>query len=299
MSTAVATVPAREIHPIEALITSEKARAFIEPFLPKGTDIQRVAASVMLAIRKDETGALRKCTNDSLVLGVAKIAQWGLELGVTAHLLPFKNGALTDAARKANPKAADVNEAVPVADYKGLCELMIASKSVRYVEAREVRDGDRFEYSFGLGAKLEHQPFGGRGRTAKPITHVYCIVHLPFQSQAFDVMTAEEVEEIRQGHSKQWKKGPLPAWYAKKTIIRRVAKLLPKNPALAKFFTALESDREVEFGNPEALAVRIDADDDRPQLNAGAERDERCICDADTGEVDPNCPVHGDYAGGE
>jgi phage RecT family recombinase len=158
---------------------------------------------------------------DSVVMGVARIASWHLELGVTAHLIPFGG------------------KAVPVADYKGLCELMIATKAVRYIEAREVREGDVFEYAFGLEPVLRHQPIA---RSKAAITHVYCVLHLPFGRKAFEVMLAEEVEEIRKKHSKQWKEGPLPAWYAKKTIIRRTAKTLPKNPELAQFFSVLETD---------------------------------------------------------
>jgi phage RecT family recombinase len=274
-STAVATVEQqRKPSAIEQLMTSDQARAYIEPFLPKGTDIQRVAATVMLAIRKDETGTLRRCTGESLILGVARIQQWGLELGVTAHLIPFKNGGLTEAAQKKDSKAPAVYDAVPVADYKGLTELMIATKAVRYVEAREVRDGDHFEYRFGLDSKLEHRPFGGRERLRKPITHVYCVVHLPFGSRAFDVMTAEQVEEIRQRYSKQWKTGPLTAWYAKKTIIRQVAKLLPKNPALAKFFEVLEQDREVETADVAAATAVVEREedtDDRPRAQVEEE----------------------------
>lgn len=241
------TAVATRKNPITELITSEKARAYIEPFLPKGVELERVAASVMLAIARDETGKLKLCTNDSLVLGVAKIASWGLELGNTAHLIPFKSTARTDAARKKDKDAADVYEAVPVADYKGLAELMIASGTVRYIEAREVRAGDRFEYEMGLEPRLVHVPIGSKsGRRTLAITHVYCIVHLPFGRKAFDVMTADEVEEIRQQFSKQWKTGALPSWYAKKTIIRRLAKTLPKNPALAKVMSVIESEEEIE-----------------------------------------------------
>lgn len=218
--TAIATTERKGA--IEKLITSEQARAYIQPFLPKGVDIDRVAASVMLAVKNDETGKLGQCTPESLVLGAARIQQWKLELGVTAYLLPFKG------------------KAVPVAGYQGLCELMVASRAVRYIEAREVRVGDAFEFRFGLDEKLDHRPAPKKDRGA--ITHVYCILHLSFGRKAFEVMTAEEVDAIRREYSKQWKEGALTAWYAKKTIIRQIAKTLPKSPDLAALFAVLETD---------------------------------------------------------
>lgn len=263
--TAVAT---RQQNPIEQLITSENARAYIEPFLPPGTNIERVAASAMLACKNDATGKLKKCTPESLILGVARIQQWRLELGVTAHLIPFKTDVVI------NGEKAKALVATPVADYKGLCELMIASQAVRFVEAREVREGDTFTYKFGLDSKLDHVPAGGRERLTKKITHVYVIFRLPFQSVAFDVMTADEVEEVRQKFSQQWKTGPLTAWYAKKTIIRRGAKLLPKNPALAAFFKTVQEEEAIEHAPAALLPKPARDDDDMPStanLSGGAD----------------------------
>lgn len=232
------TVPHQELseqakqHPIVQLILSDASRTYIAPFLPKGTDIERVAATVLIAIQNDKTRTLKKCTPQSLVLGVARIQQWGLELGVSAYLLPFKSG--------------DTYEATPVADYKGLAELMIATGAVRYVEARVVYKGDEFRYRMGLDPMLDHvmAPRMDRG----PITHGYCVLHLPLGRKAFEVMAVEDVEDIRQKYSKQWKNGPMPAWYVKKTLIRQTSKLLPKNPALSRFFAVLAQDKGEEMG---------------------------------------------------
>jgi recombination protein RecT len=165
-------------------------------------------------------------------------------LGVTAHLLPFGT------------------EATPVADYKGLAELMIASGAVKNVETHVVYDGDEFTYQFGLDPKLVHVPASPRKKGAQ-ITYAYCILHLPFARFAFDVMCAADIEEIRQKYSKQWKNGPLPAWYAKKTVVRQVAKLVPRNPRLAKMLSVLEQERDVEFDAvPDAKRIEALRDED-------------------------------------
>lgn len=251
--TNVATIPAddRKIHPIITLFTGESARTLISKFLPEGVDIERVAASVLLAIRNDKTKKLRECTPESLVLGVAKIAQWGLELGTTAHLIPFGK------------------EATPVADYKGLAELMISTGAVRFIDPKVVYAGDKFDYRLGTDAKIEHIPCAKAKRGA--ITHAYVLIHLPGGRIVFDVMIAEDIDEIRKRFSKQWKDGPLPSWYAKKTMVRQVSKLIPKNPryaeAFAKIAAVFESERavEIEDGDRPVAALRASVgDDDEP-----------------------------------
>jgi phage RecT family recombinase len=238
---------------IVELFTGDKAQTYIKAFLPEGADLQRVAATVLLAIQKDDTGALAKCTPRSLILGVARIQQWGLELGTTAHLLPFKNTKTNE------------TEATPVADYKGLAELMIGSGAVKFIQTKAVYEGDFFEYSLGVGesAFLRHRP----GPKAKrgPITHAYVIFDLQFGRQVFDVMLAEDIEEIRQNFSKQWKSGPLKAWYAMKTVLRQASKLVPKNPRLAKAFAVMDQDRELEGEDLTPTAPRAAAL--RPGLN--------------------------------
>lgn len=256
-------------HPVVELFQSEQARSYIEAFLPEGTDMKRVAASVMLAIQNDKTGKLKDCTPKSLIIGVARIQQWGLELGTTAHLIPFKD------------------EATPVADYKGLAELMVGSGAVRHVETHVVYEGDEFSYRLGLDPKIDHVPATPRKKGAK-ITFAYCILHLPFSRFAFDVMAAEDIDEIRHKYSKQWKDGPLPAWYAKKTVVRQVAKLVPKNPRLAKILAVMEQEREVEFDAiPEAKKIEALRDEDEITVPDAVVTDEREPGDEEDQEFQP------------
>lgn len=235
-NTQVATTE-QKVNPIIALFTGDTARLLISKFLPEGTQaerataLERVAATVLLAIRNDKTKKLIECTPESLVLGVARIQQWGLELGTTAHLIPFGK------------------EATPVADYKGLAELMIGSGAIRYIDPKVVYAGDKFEYRFGTDAKIDHTPGPKAKRGA--ITHAYVIIHLPGGRQVFDVMLAEDIDEIRQKCSKQWKDGPLKPWYAKKTMVRQASKLIPKNPrfaeSFARFAKVLDDEQSVEI----------------------------------------------------
>lgn len=219
----------------------------IAPFLPEGVNVDRVIASARMAVEK--TPDLLKCTPSSIVMSIARIQSWGLEIGTTAHLLPFGT------------------ECTPCADYKGLAELMVASGAVRHVQARAVYEGDEFQYEFGLNENLIHRPISD-ARKRGAIVAAYCILDLPHSRRVFDVMTAEEIEGIRQQYSKQWKKGPLQAWYAAKSVVRRISKLVPKNPRYAKVLAAIAQDAATE-GQEVAAAFEIAPNDDAPQLKAG------------------------------
>lgn len=180
-----------------------------ESMLPAGYRPDRLITGAMLAVSKMPD--LLKCSPVSIAVALGQVAQLGLDVGITAHLVPFK-GACT-----------------MIPDYKGYIELMCKA-GARKVEASVVRQGEHFEYEKGTNPRISHKPLG----STAPITHAYAIVWLrggnDFQ---FEVMTAEEIEKIR-AKSMQWARGELPEWYARKTVIRRVAKYVPKNPALAQ-----------------------------------------------------------------
>lgn len=243
-ATAVASSEKRSLATqVTELVTSEQARAYIEPFLPPGTDLRRVAASLLVAIKRDETGKLKQCTPESLLLGIAKIQQWGLELGTSAYLIPFGK------------------EATPVRSYQAIAKLAAACGYP--IETKVVREGDHFEYEFGLNQRLEHRPIA---KSSAPITHVWAIVQPPRHARPIvDVMSAAEVEEIRQKFSKQWKTGELPGWYCKKTLIRRIAKTLPDDPKLQPLHELLAMDVDADITAAQDEIAQLGADEQRTE----------------------------------
>jgi recombination protein RecT len=226
---AVATVDTSEKKGIVAFFQARAPR--IVPFLSNGVTIERVAAATYLAIKKDPTGKLAKCDPETIVLAAAKVCQWGLEIGETAHLVPF--GATATA----------------IADYKGLVELVLRSGAARAVTAHPVFEGEEFEVELGLNPILRHVP-SGTGEKRGRVVGAYAIFRLSFGNVHIQWMPADEIDEIRRKYSKQWKEGPLPGWYAVKTVIRQGVKLLPKNPKLAAVLRAVEDDEAAEFGEP-------------------------------------------------
>lgn len=213
-STAVAVKPKKELKESLAAYREGVARV-----AAKGFTADYILTCALLTI--NQSAELQKCTPASIGLAITRIAQWGLIPGATAHLVPF---GVT---------------CTPVADYKGLIQLM-RECGCRDVDAQVVREGDVFEYEFGLHPTLRHVPNHTRGK----ITHAYVVVRLPHQVVKFEVMDIAEINGLRQRYSKQWKQGDTPEWYARKTVVRRAAKFVPLHSERLR--AALEYDGEAE-----------------------------------------------------
>lgn len=209
------------VAPIQALKHELDKRAeSYATMLPKGYRPDRLITGAMLAVSKNP--ALLECSPVSIAVALGQVAQLGLDVGITAHLVPYGKACTF------------------VADYKGYIELMCKA-GARKVEAYVVRQGDTFEVERGTRPHLLHKP---SGKSSAAITHAYAVVWFRNGDYQFEVMTVEEIEAIR-AKSKQWNRGELPEWYARKSVIRRVAKYVPKSAELAKLLEA-EAIAEVE-----------------------------------------------------
>lgn len=207
---------------IAAVLSDPAALARIQPFLPDGVKADRVIAAAQLAVMQNP--AIGECDPRSVVLAVARVAQWGLDVGTTAHLVPYGKTC----------------NAIP--DYRGLVEMIVRSGAARAVEARVVREGDEFAYEYGTSKRIRHVPLA---KSTARITHAYAIATLRFQDFDFVVLDRDEIEAVR-SKSKGWSKGELEgcAWYAKKTAVRRVVNLIPKNAKLAAVWQTVTDDAE-------------------------------------------------------
>ncbi len=255
MSNSTAVAKAGDNNGIAELLSRENVRTRIEPYLMPGASLERVIAGARFAARQNP--AILQCTPASIVDAVSRIQQWGLEIGVTAHLVPFGKVC------------------TPIADYKGYAELMVRSGAVRHVEARVVYEKDTFSYAYGLDPYLNHIPVSCEQRGK--ISHAYVVLRLPHNRSSFEVMPIQDIDAIRKKNSKQWKEGECPAWYAKKTVVRQAAKLIPKDPRLASVLRVVDEDEAQEFGEgkilPEVLppgSARGEPDEEFTNLNSEA-----------------------------
>lgn len=220
-------------------------RADLTRFVPRMAEVvgargaeeyaQRQVGLALLAAQKNPE--LLKCDPTSVAAAMVRVCGWRLEIGTTAHLVPFGR------------------ECTAIPDYKGLIELMIRSGHVRDVYAGAVHANDFFRVTMGTDARLEHQPVGGdRG----PVIGYYAVAKLKHGYTTFEYMTDEEVERIRAAA----RSGNSPAWkghrteMGKKTVLRRLAKRMPQSDALRTAVSAVEAE-EIPFGQMEPAPAAL------------------------------------------
>ena len=246
------------------------------------TDIQQVEAKMLKLIDKQtlerevsfamqaisSSSQLQKRTRESLQKAVYNIALTGLSLNpITklAYLVPrYSNGE---------------NIAVLDPSYQGLVKLLTDTGVVAAIEARIVNDGDDFEVNYGTTAEVIHKP---KFKTRNPHL-VYAVATMPGSGlKQFEVMSIDEVNDIRDKSEsyKAFNAGKIKSciWVdhynemAKKTVIKRLYKYLPKSGQFEKVATAIDlsnSDYQITDNQADYLVTLIEKasyDDDTKQL---------------------------------
>jgi len=120
----------------------------------------------------------------------------------------------------------------PILGYKGLVTLLLRSGEINAIYSEIVYEGDEFEFEYGLEPKLIHKPNLDE-RTPK-IKYIYAVSKLKNGENLFKVMSKTEILEI--ANMTQYpndlffnpKKDP-QNWMAKKTVLKQLGKLLPKD----------------------------------------------------------------------
>lgn len=288
--------------------------------LPRHIKAERIARVVLTTVQK--TPQLAECTRESLVLCVLAAAQLGLEpdglLG-HAYLVPFKN-----------TKKGGRLECQLIPGYKGLLKLARNSGEIASIEAAVVRVGDDFKFARGTDSFLKHRaaeppmvelpdPRVGDGKATalqpdpnwRPgiITHAYAVAKLKDGTKQFEVMAVWEINQIRddsQGYQSavRYKKdSPWISHYpemAKKTVLRRLCKMLPASIELQK---AVAADEAHDAGLGDSLADAIDVSPEVEQvLETAAEEDRpasKLDALADRVSAEPGDDDHEDAAANE
>ena len=229
--------------------------------LPKTFTAERLITLTLVAATK--TPELFNCSPESIALSVVRVAQWGLEIGTTAHLVPFKG------------------QCTPIADYKGLIQLMIRSGHVRDVKAHAVYQKEHFRATAGATPVLEHDPIFSAEKRGSLVA-AYAVAWLKHGHPTWDVLMRDEIEGIR----KRARSGNSDAWrnhydeMAKKTAIRRLAKRMPQSPELADALNVEDADAEplprgevriVEPETPRLMPSREGNMEDRSRSPSNAE----------------------------
>ena len=254
---------------IAALLQERKAD--IAKMLPAHLSAERLLKVATIAATT--TPSLLECEIPSLITAVGQCALFGLEPNTIlghAYLIPFnKNEKDRQSGQWTRRKLVQV-----VIGYKGLIDMARRSGQIVSISAHEVCENDEFEYSYGLEETLKHRPSdSNRGR----VTHFYAYAKLKDGGQSFEVMSLDQINEIRDSAAKRngakdiagpWKDHFIEM--GRKTVIRRLAKYLPLSIEFQRA-TALdeagdsgaevgsvEGEFTVEYGNEEDSNVEFD-----------------------------------------
>lgn len=206
--------------------------------LPQHIKPERILRLALATVRR--TPGLLNCTVPSIMAGLLDAAALGLECNTPlsqAYLIPFKNNKTR------------TTEAQLVIGYQGLVQLFYNSGKVNTIFANLAREKDIFEYSYGIDEKLKHIPSPLPHKDRGSITHFYAYAKMHNDAYRFSVLTAEEVNRIRDDKSQSYQadkaQSPWTTDYeamGKKTAVRDLAKWLPRSAEVQK---AIEADYTV------------------------------------------------------
>uniref|UniRef100_A0A6H2A352 Putative DNA recombination protein n=1 Tax=viral metagenome TaxID=1070528 RepID=A0A6H2A352_9ZZZZ len=227
--------------PIYQMLANYKTA--IASVLPKHLTPEKFLRIAYQAIHK--VPKLRSCNSLSLINAIIEASILGLEVGRTAHLIPFKD------------------QATLIIDYKGMIELAHRSDKVESTPLKAVYENDLFEYAEGTDRYIKHKP--ARDKRGK-LSAAYAIVNFKGGGYDFEVVLPEDIESVKKrspGAKKAdspWNTEDEPMMWAK-TAMRRLAKRIPQCPELQK---AAYLEELVEAGLKQNLAHitngAIDAD---------------------------------------
>lgn len=256
----------------------EAQKGTLAAVLPKHVSPDRMLKIALGALRT--TPKLMNCSVESLMGAVVHCSQLGLEPNTPlghAYLIPFEN------------RRKGITEVQIVLGYKGLVDLARRSGQIVSIAAHEVCENDEFEFSYGLEETLVHKPAMGKPRGA--VVAFYAVAKLQGGGHAFEVMSAEQINEIRDASQNYkfardksttvW--GQHYAEMGRKTVLRRLVKYLPVSIELAQ---AASLDEVSSAGRSQALDNVLEGD----YITPAADDDEDYV-DPDTGEVTTAAPA--------
>ncbi len=200
--------------------------------LPDHVSADRMARIALTELRK--TPALAKCDPYSFMGALIQAAQLGLEPGSGlghAYLIPFGTTVQL------------------IVGYQGMIDLAMRSGKVDSIYADLVYKGDEFDYFVQDGKqKLQHRPNFSSDRHPDDIIAIYAIAQIKGGSVMIEVMTPLEVQTVEIGSRKGSNMSPVWKKYwaemAKKTVIRRLFKKLPKSVQMVNLQTYTATEHE-------------------------------------------------------
>lgn len=205
-----------------------------------------------MAVNQNEK--LQQCTQNSILQSIYNVATVGLSLNPIK-----KEAALTPRYVKGQWQC------VLSPMYQGLVKLITDTGSIKNIYAYNVYDGDEFDVSLGTDINIIHKP----KYESKSIIKTYAVAVLADGSKAFEVMTREDIESVRDV-SETWKAYKAEKiteqnciWVTwedemfRKTVIKRLVKYIPKSSKFEKVQEVIELDNS-DFGASDSQIAYIE-----------------------------------------
>jgi recombination protein RecT len=227
----------RQDHPVAEWLMNPATKEQMRAALPAHLSPERMVRLALTAFRTNP--GLSKCSPPSVMGAIMTASQLGLEPHVLGSCYLVPHGS----------------ECTLIVGYQGLLQLIRRSGEIASISARVVYDSDLFEVALESTPPFRHHP-NLRRKSGDPIIGVYCHAVLASGEHLFEWMAKEDVEAIRT-RARAGKSGPWAtdwAEMARKTVLRRAAKYLPRSVSMAD---ALElADRaEAPMYQPERVKV--------------------------------------------
>lgn len=215
--------------------------------MPRGAEATQIIRDALTEVRR--TPKLAACDEVSVLGALMTCAQLNLRVGVLGQAwpVPFWD------------KYSRRFKAQLIIGYQGYRELAWRSGFVSSNNSREVREGDLFDYRYGLDQRLAHKPSDDADRVDRAVSHYYSIIQFTNGGTDFEVMSQAAVNYHRDRFaSTRDKEGKIfgpwiehPVAMGTKTVYLVVVKRAPKSSALE---TAIAADG----------TVRVDLTPDNP-----------------------------------
>ncbi len=231
----------------------------------KYMDAERLVKIALVARAK--TPLLMKCSRESILTSLMQAAEMGLEPNT-----PLQHAALVP---RKNKKTGQYEcQFMPM--YRGLIELGRRSGVLKTARAVPIYACDEYSIEEGLAHTIVHKPNFGHpdfGDPAKVII-VYSVAELVGGGTEWTYMTGTQIERI-QHRSPAGQDGPWKTdWeeMAKKTVIRRLFKMLPLTTNVAEAVAAdVSADDEMDFGQlAAATAAQAEAEEEAKVIDIGS-----------------------------
>jgi len=207
-----------------------------------GVQFGRIMSLAVMALKA--TPALGNCTKDSFLKSLIESLIIGIEPNTPldqAYLIPFKGKVTLQLG------------------YKGLIRLAYNSGRIDSLYPVNVFEGDDFQVTRGTSPEILHTENYDCERSDKTFKFSYACVRMKDSTvPIFDVMTKKEVDLIRAKAQTQKIWTPHYLEMAKKSVIKRITKIIPQSSESIYLAQAVQLDNQAETGKDQTFMADTD-----------------------------------------